>query len=115
MKTGEHIFRRIPWGALLAVAIGVLLFLLGAWRFFVGHQFGGYALLYCCLALVPAGVLLLVLDYVLHHAPLAGLLVILLAAVLIFSSPVFDVALGAALIGSIAIPAVREWRQLRRV
>jgi hypothetical protein len=96
-------------------AIGILLFLLGVRRFFVRHHFGLDDALYCCLAIIPAGLLLLVFDYVLHHAPLVVVIPFFLAVVLIFSSPVFDVALGLVLFATIAFPAFNEWKQARRL
>jgi len=71
--------------------------------------------LYCCLALVPAGLLLLVIAYVVQHAKLASVVPLALAGVLVFSSPVFDVALGLALVGAIAGPALSEWKNEKRL
>ncbi len=111
MKSAETASRRIEWGPLIVAAVGLLLFLLGVRRFFLRHHFGLYDVLYCCLAIIPAGILLLVFDYVLHHAPLVVVIPFLLLTVLVFSSPVFDVALGVALFAAIAAPAVSEWKQ----
>lgn len=110
MNPNESIFRNIPWGAWLVVAVGVALFLLGARRFVQRHHFGFMDALYCCLALIPVGLLLLVIAYVVQHAKLAAVVPLALAAVLVFSSPVFDVALGLALIAAIAGPALSEWK-----
>jgi hypothetical protein len=66
--------------------------------------------LYCCLAVAPAGLLLLVFDYVLHHARLVSVIPLFVAGLLAFSSPVFDVAFGLALMGAIAGPALSEWK-----
>jgi cell division protein FtsX len=97
------------------VVIGALLFLLGARRFFLRDHFSYIDALYCCLAIIPAGFALLVFDYVLHHARLVSIMLLFLGGVLIFSSPYVDVALGLALAGAIAGPAVSEWKQGRRV
>jgi hypothetical protein len=86
------------------------LFLLGVGRFVLRHHFGFRDALYCCLALVPAGLLLLVIAYVVQHAKLASVVPLALAGVLAFSSPVFDVALGLALMGAIAGPVLSEWK-----
>ena len=115
MNPAGTILRRIEWAPLIVAAIGALLFLLGICRFFARHHFGLDDALYCCLVVLPAWVLLLVFDYVLHHAPLVVPIPLLLAAVLVYSSPVFDVALGAALFGAIAVPAVGEWKQRKRL
>ena len=81
------------------------------------HAFDGELMdaLYCCLALVLMGLLLLVIAYVVQHAMLASVIPLALAGVLAFSSPVFDVALGLALIGAIAGPALSEWKEDKRL
>jgi len=71
--------------------------------------------LYCCLALVAAGLLLFIIAYVVQHAKLAAVVPLALAAVLLFSSPVFDVALGLALVGAIAGPVLSDWKIERRL
>jgi hypothetical protein len=96
------------------VAFGGALFLLGVERFVQRHHFGFMDAVYCCLALVPVGLLLLVIAYVVQHAKLAAVVPLALAGVLIFASPVFDVALGLALIGAIAGPALGEWKDEKR-
>jgi cell division protein FtsX len=115
VKADRATFRTIAWGPLIVVAIGVLLFLLGAGRFFLRERFSFSDALYCCLAIVPAGLALLVFDYVLHHARLASVILLFMGAVLIFSSPVVDVALGLALVGAMVGPAVSEWKQGKRL
>jgi hypothetical protein len=106
--------RKIEWGPLIVVVVGALLFLLGAGRFFLRGHFAFVDAIYCCLVLIPAGVLLLVSDYVLHHAKLAAVIPLFLAGVLVFSYPVFDVALGLVLMGAIGGPALGEWKDERR-
>jgi hypothetical protein len=106
--------RKIAWGLWIAVAVGSLLFLLGVARFVLRHRFGWIDALYCCLAVVPAALLLLIFDYVLHHARLAAIVVLLGAGMLVFTSPVFDVALGLAILGTIGGPAFTEWRTEKR-
>ena len=78
------------------------------------HHFGFSDALHCCLAVVPAGFLLLVFDYVIHHARLVSVIPLFLAGMLIFSFPVFDVALGLALIAATAGPALSEWKSPAR-
>jgi hypothetical protein len=107
--------RQVAWGAWIAVAVGGLLFVLGAARFAIRHHFGFIDALYCCLAVVPAGLLLLVFNYVFHHARLVAILLLFMAGMLAFSSPVFDVALGVALMAAIAGPALREWKDEKRL
>jgi hypothetical protein len=107
--------QNIPWGAWIVVAVGAALFLLGVCRFVQRHHFGVMDALYCCLAVIPAGLLLLVISYVVQHAKLASVDPLALAGVLVFSSPVFDVALGLALLGAIAGPALTEWKNDKRL
>ena len=114
MKSDKSSSWNIAWGPLIVVAIGTLLLLLGARRFFLRGHFSYIDALYCCLAIIPAGFALLVFDYVLHHAWLASIVLFFLGGVLIFSSPVVDVALGLALVGAVAGPAVNEWKQAKR-
>jgi hypothetical protein len=115
VSSEKSTFQNIPWGAWILVAVGGALFLLGIERFVRRHHFGLMDALYCCLALVPAGLLLLVIAYVVQHAKLAAVVPLALAVVLIFSSPVFDVALGLALMGAIAGPALSEWKNEKRL
>lgn len=110
MNSGESTSRRIEWGPLSVVTVGTLLFLLGAGRFVLRGHFGFIDALYCCLVVVPAGLLLLVLTYVFHHAKLVLVIPFFLAGLLVFSFPVFDVALGLTLMGAIAGPALSEWK-----
>jgi hypothetical protein len=113
-NSGESTCKTIEWGAWIAAAIGGLLLLLGAGRFVLRHRFGIIDALDCGLAVVPAGILLLVLDYVLHHAKLVLPIPLMLAVLLLCSFPVFDVALGLALIAAMAGPALSEWKNENR-
>jgi len=115
VKADRSTSRTVAWGPPIVVAIGALLFLLGAGRFILRHRFSYSDALYCGLALIPAGFALLVFDFVLHHARLASVILLFAGAVLAFSSPVVDVALGLALVGAIVGPAVSEWRQGKRL
>lgn len=115
MNPEKSTSRNIARGLWVALAAGGLLFLLGAGRFALRHRFSFIDALYCCLAVVPAASLLLVFDYVFHHARLVSILLFFLAGILVVSSPVFDVALGVALIGAIAGPVLREWKDEKRL
>ena len=115
MNSRKSTSRNIAWGLWIAIAVGGLLFLLGAGRFVLGRRFGFIDELYCCLAVVPAGSLLLVFNYVFHHARLVSILLFFLAGILAVSSAAFDVALGVTLIGAIAGPALREWKDEKRL
>jgi hypothetical protein len=86
------------------------MFLLGAARLVFRHSFGFIDAIHCCLAVVPAALLLLVLAYVVQHARPVSVIPLFVAGVLIFTFPVFDVAAGAALMGAIAVPAISDWK-----
>ena len=94
VSSNKSIFPTIPWGAWIVVAAGGVLFLLGVGRFVQRHHFGLMDALYCCLALIPAGLLLLVISYVVQHAKLAAVVPLALAAVLVFSSPILMLRLA---------------------
>ncbi len=115
VKSDKSAFRNIEWGAWILVAIGGVLFLLGATRFVLRHRFGFIDAFHCCLAVVAAGLLLLVFDYVIHHAKLVAVIPLFVAGVFIFSSPAFDVAIGLALMGAIVVPALSEWKDEMRL
>jgi hypothetical protein len=91
------------------VAVGGPLFLIGSGRLVLEHRFDFIDALYCLLAVIPAGLLLLVFAYVLDHARLVSVLPLFVAGLLVFSSPVFGVALGLAMMGA-AGPALKEWK-----
>ncbi|MGD0508321.1 MAG: hypothetical protein ABSA27_11020 [Terriglobales bacterium] len=107
--------RTIAWGPWITVAIGGLLFLVGAARFVTGHRFGFIDAFHCCLAVIPAALLLLILTYVVQHARLVSVIPLFVAGVLVFTFPVFDVAVGAALMGAIAVPALSDWKNEKRL
>jgi|SRR5580704_1383960 hypothetical protein len=101
---------KMDWRQWIVVAAGALLFVMGAHRFFLRHSFGIRDAVNCCLTIFAAGLLLLVFDYVLHHARMVAVIPLLAAGVLIFSSPVFDVSLGLTLMGAMVLPALSEWK-----
>jgi TM2 domain-containing membrane protein YozV len=111
MNTVETESRKIEWGPCLVLAAGGALLFVGAARFYINGGFGISTALYCCLAVIPAALLLLVFDYVLHHARLVAVMPLLLALALIVSSPVFDVAIGFALMGAVVGPLINERRK----
>jgi cell division protein FtsX len=115
VNSDRSTFWTIARGPLIVIVIGTLLFLLGAGRFFLRDRFSFIDALYCCLAIIPAGLALLVFDYVLHHARLASVILLFAGGVLVFSSPVVDVALGLALVGAMVGPAMSEWKQGKRL
>jgi hypothetical protein len=106
----DSISGKIAWGSWIILVSGVLLFLVGAIRFALKHRFGPVDALYCCIAIVPAGLFLLIFSYVLQHAKLVSVIPLFMCGILVFSSPVADVALGLTMMGGIAVPALTEWK-----
>jgi hypothetical protein len=106
--------RKIAWGPWIVGAFGCVMFLLGVGRYFFKHRFGLTDAVYCFLAVVPTYLLLLVFDYVTHHARLVSVVLLVLAGVLCFSSPVFDIALGVVLIGAVVVPVLSDWKNEKR-
>jgi hypothetical protein len=107
--------RSITWGPLLILTVGALLFLLGAGRFVTRHHFTLTDAMYCGLALAPAALLLLIFSYVFHHARVVAVLLVGVAGMLAWSSPIFDVAMGLALMGTIAGSMMNEWKDEKRL
>jgi hypothetical protein len=60
---------------------------------------------YCAVSVAGAWLLLLVLEYTLHHARIVFLMVLVILAVLAFQSASFRVGLGLALAGVLAMQA----------
>lgn len=110
MKTNGLAWGTIEWGPWIMFSAGAILFSIGTGRFVVRHSFGLMDALHCCLALVPAWLLLLVIAYVVQHARLASIIPLFLAGFLAFSSPVFDVAFALVLMGMIGAPAWSDRR-----
>ncbi len=110
MRSDGLTFRKIEWGPLIIILVGAMLLLLGAGRFVVRQSFSFTDALYCCLAVVPAGLLLLVIAYVVQHARLVSVIPLLFAGLLVFSYPAFDVGFGLALMGAVVVPKWRDWR-----
>ncbi len=81
MNAADSISGKIAWGPWIIVVSGVVLFLAGAVRFFLRHRFGSIDALYCCLAIVPSGLFLLVFSYVLQHAKLASIIPLLMGGI----------------------------------
>jgi hypothetical protein len=115
VSSEESNSRDIAWGPWIIVAVGGLLLFLGVGRFVIQHRFGFSDALHCCMALVPAGLLLLIFDYVLHHAKVVAIFLFLAAGAMLFSSPVFDVALGLSLMGAVAGPALSDRKSENRL
>jgi hypothetical protein len=107
--------RRIEWGALVVASVAVVILLLGVRGFYLRGGFGLVDALSCGLLLIPAAFLLLLTSYVFHHATLVVVMPVFLAALLVRASPSFAVALGLALAGAVLGPALREWKDARRV
>jgi hypothetical protein len=115
VNAADSISGKIAWGPWIIGVSGVLLFFVGSVRFVLKHRFGPIDALYCCLAVVPAGLFLLVFSYVLQHAKLASIIPLFVGGIMIFSFPAMDVALGLALLGVLAGPALGEWKDKKRL
>ncbi|MBZ5527152.1 MAG: hypothetical protein LAN71_04510 [Acidobacteriia bacterium] len=98
---------------LILLAVGAALFLFGARGFYLRGQFGWSDVVACALALIPAGLFLLISSYVFQHAKLVIIIPILFAVVTVRAYPAFGVALGLALAG-IAASALWNERRDRR-
>jgi hypothetical protein len=110
VNAAESISGKIAWGPWLIGVSGVVLSLVGSVRFVLKHRFGPIDAVYCCLAVVPAGIFLLVFSYVLQHAKLASVIPLFMGGILIFSFPAIDVALGLTMVVVVAVPALGEWK-----
>jgi len=110
MISDESTSPNIVWGPRTIAVLGGSLFLLGVGRFVIRHRLSFTDALNCCLTVLPAALLLLVLAYVIQHARSVSIIPLFAAGVLVFSSPVFDIALGMTLIGAMAGPALRDWK-----
>jgi hypothetical protein len=112
----ESTSRNIEWGPRIILAAGALLFLLGAGRFVLAHHLSLSDALYCFLLVIPAWLLLLIIAYVVQHAILASVIPIAAAAMWAYSSPIFDIALGLALMAIISesIQSERKCQQALR-
>jgi hypothetical protein len=110
VKSDGFAWRKIEWGPLMLFALGTMLFLLGVGRFIVRHGFSFTDALYCCVAVVPAGLLLLVIAYVVQHARLISVIPLLFAGLLLFSYPAFDIGFGLALMVAVVAPAWSNWK-----
>ncbi len=108
--TGGSRMGKMDWRQWIVVGTGALLFVIGSHRFFLRHSFGMRDAVNCCLTIPAAALLLLVFDYVLHHARLVTVIPLLAAGVFVLTSPVFDVSLGLTLMGAMVLPALSEWK-----
>ncbi len=106
---------KIAWGFWILLLSGGALFMIGAARFVLSHRFGFRDAIYYCLAFVPAALFLLVFAYVLQHAKLVSVIPLFVGGMLGFKFPVADIALGLALMGAVAGPALSEWKEERRL
>ncbi|MGC2697767.1 MAG: hypothetical protein WA738_18425 [Candidatus Angelobacter sp.] len=97
MKSGQQSGTAKAFAVLGTLAL--LIFLLGVWRFIRLGHFTPVDAVYCVLAVPAAMLLILILDYTLHHALVACALVLVVLVTLAFRSPAFCTGLGAGLAG----------------
>jgi hypothetical protein len=84
---------------LLAVAIS----LAGAVRYFRPRSFTLTQSAYCLVSIPAALLLLLIVDYTLHHARIVAVVVLIFTGLLLVASPAFCVGLGLALAGMVVV------------
>ncbi len=114
MSTEAAAKPKIEWGPPVLLAGGVAVFLFGARGFYLRGHFGASDALACALALVPAGLFLLLSGYVFQHARFVIVIPIIVAVVPIRAYPAFGVALGLALAGTVASSLLSDWKDRRR-
>jgi hypothetical protein len=112
-EVGTHIKTIGRSSIILAVGGGLLI--IGVGRFIAWHHFGWADALYCCAALVPAALSILLMEYSSHHAKLATPIPFLFSVLVVIGFPVFDVAFGLVIMGATAGSALKEWKGKKRV
>jgi hypothetical protein len=85
----------------LMLLLGLAIFLAGAVRYYRHGNFSLAQAGYCLLSIPAALLLLLILDYTLHHARIAAILVVVFASLLLVASPAFCAGLGLGLAGMV--------------
>ena len=85
----------------LLLLLALAIFLAGAVRYFRLGSFSLAQAAYCLLSIPAALLALLILDYTVHHAKIAAVMVLAALAVLAAGSPAFCVGLGLALGGMV--------------
>jgi hypothetical protein len=85
----------------LLLLLAVAIFLAGAMRYFRLGNFTLAQAAYCVVSIPAALLLLLILDYTVHHAWIAAVMVLIFIALLLVASPAFCVGLGLALAGMV--------------
>ena len=103
MTNCKHWFLSEKGFALVMIVTGASFIAVGIHRFWVRPEhFGVLSLLGCVAGALGAFFLLLVTDYVLHHAPLVFIPWFILLIYFAFVQPHFAVGLGLALWGMLA-------------
>jgi len=98
MTNGKHWFFSEKGAALVMVVLGAIFIALGVRRFWVRPEhFGLLSFLGCVVATFGGLFLLLVTDYVLHHAPLVFIPWLIFIIYFAIIQPHFAVGLGLAL------------------
>jgi cell division protein FtsW (lipid II flippase) len=91
----------------ILLLLGVAIFLAGVARY---HRQGNFSLAqagYCMVATLVSLVVLLVLDYTLHHARIVAVMVLIFVVLFLIANPAFCVGLGAGLAGMVVVQARR--------
>ena len=98
MANFKHWFLSEKGAALVMIVMGAFFIALGIHRFWIRHEhFGLLSFLGCVVGVFAAFFLLLVSDYVFHHAPLVFIPWIIALIYFAFVQPHFAVGLGLAL------------------
>ncbi len=101
MQTAFKQERKFSLAKFVMVLLAIAILLAGVLRYAKAGWFSlGQAGL-CLLAIPLALVILMVLDYVLHHARLVAIMVLLAIVLLAVQTPAFCVGLGLALAGMV--------------
>jgi cell division protein FtsW (lipid II flippase) len=85
----------------LLLLLAVAIFLSGAVRYYLHGNFTLAQACYCVVAVVAALLVLLILDYTVHHAKIAAVMVLVFIALFLVASPAFCVGLGLGLAGMV--------------
>ena len=104
---------KLEYGPLVVIGLGVATLCAGVSRYIHSQYFGFADALNIALAMVAAGVLLLVCDYVIHHALLVIVMPVFIVIFAAVTFRAFDVALGLVLLMAVGVPAMRDWKDQR--
>jgi cell division protein FtsW (lipid II flippase) len=88
-------------GPALLLLLGVAIFAAGAARYYRHGNFSLVQAGYCLVAVLASMMVLLVFDYMLHHARIVAVMVLIFVALFLVASPAFCVGMGVGLAGMV--------------